>query len=148
MTHFDLTPVYRSSIGFDRMATLFDSLLAQPHVTKSGTSYPPYNVERVDDANYRLTLAVAGFGTDDIEIETREGELVIRGRKTEDGDESALLYRGIANRNFERRFHLADNVLVTAANLENGLLELDFERQIPEAEQFRRIPIGNRETLT
>jgi len=138
----DFSPLYHSAIGFDRMANLLDSVArdAKP-------SYPPYNVERLDDNDYRITMAVAGFTEDDLEITSEQNTLVISGRQQEEGEDRNFLYRGIAGRNFERKFQLAEHVKVTAARLENGLLHVDLVREIPEAMKPRKIAIdGGRES--
>lgn len=143
MRTIDLTPLYRSSVGFDRMANLMDSLMT---ADGSAPSYPPYNIEKTGDDAYRITLAVAGFGSEDISIETKEGELVVSGAKSEraeNADERKLLYRGIAERSFERRFKLADHVRATGAKLENGLLHVELVREVPEALKPRKIEIAN-----
>jgi molecular chaperone IbpA len=141
MNRFDLTPLYRSTIGFDRLASMFDAV----QTADKNAAFPPYNVERVDQNNYRLTMAVAGFGEDELDIEQRGGALTVRGtRQTadEDSQNDNVLYQGIAARNFERRFHLADQVRVTGAHLDKGLLHIAFEREIPEAEKPRKIDIA------
>lgn len=140
MRGFDLTPFYRSTIGFDRLFSMLD----QASGVESAPSYPPYNIERTGENAYRLTLAVAGFGPEELTIETRENSLVVRGeKKIEEASEGKeLLYRGIAARAFERRFQLADNVQVTGAGLEHGLLNIDLVHEIPEAKKPRQIPIG------
>lgn len=141
MRTYDLSPLYRSTVGFDRFANLLDQVLttetAQP-------SYPPYNIEKVSDDAYRITLAVAGFGEDEIDIEAREGVLVVKGarKQTEEGETQTFLHRGIAERAFERRFQLADHVRATGAEIVNGLLHVDLVREIPEALKPRKIEIG------
>lgn len=140
MRTIDLTPLYRSSVGFDRMASLLDAMASE-----AGSGYPPYNIEKTGENDYRITLAVAGFTDSDISIETKDGELVISGGKGEPqgGDDSKVqvLYRGIAERSFQRRFKLADHVKATSAALENGLLHVDLVREVPEALKPRRIEI-------
>ncbi|MBB4198798.1 molecular chaperone [Rhodoblastus sphagnicola] len=140
MRTFDLSPLYRSTIGFDRLFSLLD----QSAGAEAPAAYPPYNIERTGDNAYRLTLAVAGFGEDELSIESRENTLTIKGAKDAqaDGETREVLYQGIAARAFERRFQLADHVLVTGAKLENGLLHVDLVREIPEAQRPRQIPIG------
>ena len=135
MNRFDLTPLYRSTIGFDRLASLFDTVRA----AEKGTAFPPYNVERFDQNNYRLTMAVAGFGEDELDIEQRGGT---RQLADSDSESASFLYHGIAARNFERRFQLAEQVRVTGASLDKGLLHIEFEREIPEAERPRKIDIA------
>lgn len=145
MTHFDLTPLYRSTIGFDSLASLFDTLQAPQRSATKNQSYPPYNVERLDDTNYRISMAVAGFDDDEIDIEQKSGSLSIRGTTAPDAkadDETHYLYRGIAARNFERVFQLADNVKVVHAELDKGLLHIALEREIPEADRARKINIA------
>ncbi|MGH6762414.1 MAG: Hsp20 family protein [Phyllobacterium sp.] len=140
MRHVDFSPLYRSTVGFDRLFTMLDSL-AQP---EGGQSYPPYNIERTGDNAYRITMAVAGFAEDEIEIEAHRNQLTITGQKreetTEDGAET--LYRGIASRAFERRFQLADYVEVSGASLKNGLLHIDLKREIPEEMKPRKIAVA------
>ncbi|MCY6379240.1 Hsp20 family protein [Hoeflea prorocentri] len=139
MRHVDFSPLYRSTVGFDRLFTMLDSL-AQPDQSQT---YPPYNIERTGDNSYRITMAVAGFGEDDLSIEAREHVLTVKGDKSDnkDGGEGEFLYRGIAKRTFERRFQLAEYVEVKGAKLENGLLHVDLVREIPEAMKPRRIEI-------
>jgi molecular chaperone IbpA len=138
MGHFDLTPLYRSTIGFDRLGSLLDTLGAFEGETPS---YPPYNIERVGENEYRISMAVAGFGEKDLTIEVKENTLSIRGEKQAEVEQSTYLHRGIAGRSFERRFQLADHVVVKGANLENGLLHVDLVRELPEAMKPRTIPI-------
>ena len=140
MRHVDFSPLYRSTGGFDRLFTRLDSL-AQP---AQGQSYPPSNSERTGENAYRITMAVAGFGEDELSIEAREHALTVKGEKadTKDNDDSDFLYRGIAKRTFERRFQLAEYVEVKGAKLENGLLHVDLVREIPEAMKPRRIAIA------
>ena len=142
MRQFDLSPLYRSTIGFDRLFSLLDQAGAPE---SAATSYPPYNIERTGENAYRLTLAVAGFGESDLSIESRQNALTIKGAKEarNEGGTSEVLYQGIAARAFERRFQLADHVQVTGARLENGLLHVDLVREIPEAQRPRQIPIGH-----
>lgn len=138
----DFSPLYHSAIGFDRMANLLDSVArdAKP-------SYPPYNIERLDENDYRITMAVAGFTEDDLEITSEQNTLVIGGRQQDDSEDRNFLYRGIAGRNFERKFQLAEHVKVRSARLENGLLHVDLVREIPEAMKPRKIAIdGGRES--
>ncbi|SMF60868.1 Hsp20 family protein [Allosphingosinicella indica] len=134
---FDLTAYRRSTIGFDR---LFDMLEGRMRA-EAGDNYPPFDLEKLSDDRYRITLAVAGFGPDDIEIVAKQGELVVTGRRTEDRDDGDYLHRGIAARPFERRFELADFVEVRSAEFANGLLTISLEREIPEAMKPRKIPI-------
>ena len=132
----DLSPLYRSAIGFDRMARLLDSAVAD-----SKPSYPPYNVELVEENRYRITMAVAGFSQADLEITSEENTLTIRGRQGSD-EERKYLYQGIAERNFERKFQLDEHVKVVDASLENGLLHVELRREIPEAMKPRKIEIN------
>jgi molecular chaperone IbpA len=143
MRHFDLSPLYRSTVGFDRLFSLLD----QVGGSDSATPYPPYNIERTGETSYRITLAVAGFSEEDLTIEVKENGLQIRGSKearpvNEQQAKTEVLYQGIAARAFERRFQLADHVQVTGASLQNGLLHVDLVREIPEAQKPRQIPIG------
>ncbi|MGC9952998.1 MAG: Hsp20 family protein [Rhizomicrobium sp.] len=138
MRTFDFSPLFRSTVGFDRLFDLIDSYAEQSQ------GYPPYNIERSDETHYRITLAVAGFAEKDLDVEVREGVLCVTGKrdeaeKTEGG---GYLYQGIAGRAFERRFQLAEHVEVQGAKLENGLLHIDLERLIPEEKKPRQIPIG------
>jgi len=138
MRTFDFSPLFRSTVGFDRLFDLMDSYAEQ-----SG-GYPPYNIERSDETHYRITLAVAGFGEKDLNIEVKEGVLTVTGqREGEDKVENrSFLYQGIAGRAFERRFQLAEHVEVRNAQLENGLLHVDLERVIPEEKKPRRVAIN------
>ncbi len=142
MRTFDLSPLYRSTVGFDRMFNLLDSLVG---ADGSVPTYPPYNIERTGENAYRVTMAVAGFGEPDLSIESKENVLTVKGEKKagEEQKENEFLYRGIASRAFERRFQLADHVEVKGATLENGLLHIDLVRNIPEAMKPRTIAIGN-----
>jgi molecular chaperone IbpA len=138
MRHVDFSPLYRSTVGFDRLFTMLDSL-AQPD---NGQSYPPYNIERTGDDAYRITMAVAGFTEAEISIEAHRNVLTVKGEKAEEQDEGReVLYRGIAGRAFERRFQLADFVVVEGAALKNGLLHVDLKRNIPEEMKPRKIAI-------
>lgn len=145
MRTMDLSPLYRASVGFDR---LLQSLDAAGRLEESAFSYPPYNIEKVSEDAYRIVMAVAGFGEDELDITAKENSLVISGRKEQAEDESevAYLHRGIANRAFERRFDLADHIKVTGAKLENGLLAIELVREVPEAMKPRTIAItsGNK----
>lgn len=147
MRNFDLSPLYRSTVGFDRFATMLDQVLS---ADMPQPSYPPYNIEKTGEDAYRITLAVAGFGDDDLDIEAREGVLVVKGaiNRAEDGEAPTYLHRGIAERSFERRFQLADHVRAQGATIENGLLHIDLVREIPEALKPRRIEIGGAKTIT
>jgi len=146
MRTFDFAPFYRSTVGFDRLFSTLDQLGG---TDDSAPSYPPYNIGRTGDNTYRISVAVAGFTDADLSIEAKESTLTIRGQKqTSDEEKAGLLYRGIAARNFERSFQLADYVEVKGASLENGLLHVDLAREIPEAMKPRAIPItGSRKVL-
>lgn len=140
MRHIDFAPLYRSTVGFDRLFSMLDSV-SQPD---NGQTYPPYNIERTGENAYRITMAVAGFGETELSIESRENVLTVKGEKAEPKDEEAFetLYRGIAGRAFERRFQLAEYVEVKGASLKNGLLHIDLVRVIPEAMKPRKIDIA------
>jgi molecular chaperone IbpA len=143
MRTFDLSPLYRSTVGFDRLFGMLDSL-GNYENGNGGQTYPPYNIERTGENAYRVALAVAGFGESDIQIEVKEGTLTVSGKKEETAESEGkeVLYRGIAARSFERRFQLADHVQVTSASLEHGLLHVDLVREIPEAMKPRTIAIN------
>lgn len=138
MNTVDLTPLYRSSIGFDRLVTMLDNTLTSDN-TVSG--YPPYNIEVVEDNRYAITLAVAGFSQEELDIQIEKGVLTVRGDKSAK-EKHEYLYHGIANRTFERKFNLADYVEVTNADLSNGLLTIDLEKEIPEAMKPKTISIN------
>lgn len=137
MRTFDLTPFYRSTVGFDRLFSLLDQ------ANGDGSGYPPYNIERTGENNFRISVAVSGFSQNEISIVAKENTLTIKGEKAanENGQSGEVLYRGIASRAFERQFQLADFVQVRNASLENGLLHVDLVREIPEAKKPRQIPI-------
>ena len=138
MRHVDFSPLYRSTVGFDRLFTMLDSL-AQP---ENGQSYPPYNIERTAEDAYRISMAVAGFSDEDISIEAHRNVLTVKGERAEEQAEGReFLHRGIAARAFERRFQLADHVEVVGAELKNGLLHIDLKRNIPEEMKPRKIAI-------
>ena len=139
MRTFDLTPLYRSTVGFDRLANILDQVMS---ADVSQNTYPPYNIEKTGDDAYRITLAVAGFSEDELSIESREGQLVVTGRKAETEEKGNVLHRGIATRAFERRFQLADHVRAVEAGTENGLLHIDLVREVPEALKPRKIEIA------
>ena len=142
MRHYDLSPLYRSTVGFDRLFTMLD----QMSTADAAAGYPPYNIERTGELAYRISVAVAGFAESDLSIESRENTLTIRGSKESHAEANEakreVLHQGIAARAFERRFQLADHVEVTGASLEHGLLHVDLVREIPEAQKPRQIPIG------
>ena len=147
MRTFDFAPFYRSTVGFDRLFSTLDQLVG---MEDPAPGYPPYDIERTGENAYRISLAVAGFTDADLSIEAKENMLAIRGQKLTNDEEKNgdLLYRGIAGRNFERSFQLADHVEVMAASLDNGLLHIDLVREIPEAMKPRVIPImGSRKVL-
>ena len=140
MRGFDLSPLFRSAIGFDRTSRLLDAALEQ--LGDSVPAYPPYNIARRDANEYRITMAVAGFGEDDLEITVTDNELVIKGARGVEDSNKKLLHRGIASRAFERSFQLAEYIVVSGAKLENGLLEIGLARELPEAMKPRKIAIG------
>ena len=139
MRTFDFSPLFRSSVGFDRLAQMMDS------ARDEAPSYPPYNIERTGEDQYRITMAVAGFGENDIEITAQENALTVVGKQPKDEAPKSLLYRGIAGRPFQRRFELAEYIRVTGASLENGLLHIELVREVPEAVKPRTIKIGSAE---
>jgi molecular chaperone IbpA len=139
MRTFDFAPLYRSTVGFDRLFSMLD----QVGGVDAAPTYPPYNIERTGENAYRITVAVAGFGENELSLEAKENTLTIRGEKAKNAEPAGeILYQGIAARTFERRFQLADYVQVKGASLENGLLHVDLEREIPEAMKPRQIPIN------
>jgi molecular chaperone IbpA len=138
MNSFDFAPLYRSAIGFDRLAQMMDNALRGD----SQPSYPPYNIELTEEDKYRITMAVAGFDRSELDIEVEQDELKITGRKQRPASQATYLHRGIAARDFEHRFQLAEHVKVVGANLENGLLSIDLVREIPETMKPRRVAIG------
>jgi len=139
MRNFDFSPLYRSAIGFDRMANLLDSL---SRTEQNQPSYPPYNIELTGEDRYRITMAVAGFAESELAIDVNQSNLIVSGAKIPDQQERTYLHQGIAARGFERRFQLADHVQVLSADYENGLLHIDLQKVIPEALKPRNIPIG------
>ncbi|CAK0761512.1 small heat shock protein IbpA [Gammaproteobacteria bacterium] len=139
MTTLDFSPLFRTAIGFDHLNSLLESALR----SENQPSFPPYNIELVGEDRYRITLAVAGYQTDELDIQTKENRLLVTGQKKQKGEgDTRYLHKGIAFRNFERQFQLADYVRVTGAKLEDGLLHVELKREIPEAMRPRRIPIG------
>jgi molecular chaperone IbpA len=139
MRTFDLAPLYRATVGFDQIADLMDRALTQD----AGTiNYPPYNIEKLADGSWRISIAVAGFSLDELSAEVRENALIVTARKADDTTERKFLHRGIATRAFERRFHLADHVKVTGASHVDGMLHIDLVREVPEALKPRRIEIA------
>jgi molecular chaperone IbpA len=140
MRNFDFAPLYRSTVGFDQIANLMDRVLtaetAQP-------SYPPYNIEKLEDDAYRISIAVAGFSEADLSVEVREKSLIVSARKADEDEAKTYLHRGIATRAFERRFHLADHVIVTGAAHSDGMLHIELERQVPDALKPRQVQIAS-----
>ena len=137
MRTFDLTPLYRSAIGFDRLASLLEQR------AEAAPSYPPYNIELVSEDKYRIVMALAGFSRDEVEIVSERDTLHVTGRKQKDATERTYLHRGIAARDFEQRFQLANHVKVTTASFDNGMLTIDLVREVPEALKPRKIQIGD-----
>jgi len=138
MDRFDFSPLFRSTIGFDRLARLVDTA---SRIDSTALSYPPYNIEKTGEDAYRLTMAVAGFAREEIEIVAHENTLIVTGKAEQDDESGRYLHRGIARRAFERRFSLADYLKVTGASMDNGLLHVDFVREVPEAMKPRTIKI-------
>lgn len=136
MRHLDFSPLYRSTVGFDRLFSMLDT------AGSDTPSYPPYNIERTGENAYRITMAVAGFTEDELTVEAKEHVLTIKGEKSEEENDREILYRGIASRTFERRFQIAEYVRVDGASLENGLLHVDLVRELPEAMKPRKIEIS------
>jgi molecular chaperone IbpA len=147
-TDFDFAPFYRATVGFDRVFDMLDSVATQP----GGNAFPPYNIERAGDDAYRIVMAVAGFTEAELNVTQKESELLVAGQTAPNGDaEKEYLYRGIASRNFERRFQLADHVRVVGAKLGNGLLTIELKREVPEEKKARAIRIeaqANPRTIT
>ena len=147
MTRIDLTPFYRSAIGFDRMANLVDNLF---HTSEAGnTNFPPYNIEKIGETDYRITMAVAGFGESELDVTIHDGTLIITGRSEQEAvdDDKTFLYRGIAGRQFERRFQLADFIEIKSASLNKGLLHINLKREIPEKMKPRKISIDSQNAV-
>ena len=140
MRHIDFAPLYRSTVGFDRLFDLLDSV---PGFDAGPSAYPPYNIERLGENEYRITMAVAGFSEDELKVDVKEQILTVRAEKKVEDKERQFLHRGIAARSFERRFQLADHVEVKGADLKDGLLNLDLVRNVPERLKARTIAIGN-----
>ncbi len=138
MRTFDLAPLYRATVGFDQIADMMDRLVSSD---AGASNYPPYNIEKVAEDGWRISIAVAGFAAADLNVELRENALIVTGRKSEDDAERHFLHRGIATRAFERRFTLADHVRVSGASHEDGMLHIDLVREVPEALKPRRIEI-------
>jgi len=144
MRTFDLAPLYRATVGFDQMADLMDRVLAD---TGSAPTYPPYNIEKTAEDGWRISIAVAGFGEDDLSVEVRENALIVSAKKGKDDTERTYLHRGIATRSFERRFTLADHVRVSGASHVNGMLHIDLVKEVPEALKPRQIAISSGDTV-
>jgi molecular chaperone IbpA len=142
MDRFDFSPLFRSTIGFDRLTRLVD---AATRVDNASLAYPPYNIEKTGEDSYRLTMAVAGFSPDELDITAQENTLLVTGKAKKDEDENRFLHRGIARRAFERRFSLADHIKVVGASLANGMLHVDLVREVPEAAKPRKVQIGARQ---
>ena len=139
MRNFDLTPLYRATIGFDRLADVMDRAMT---ADVASSAYPPYNIEKTGEDSYRISVAVAGFSADDLNVEMRDGSVIVSAQKAEDSEGRTFLHRGIANRAFERKFTLADHVRVVGASHVDGMLHVDLVREIPEALKPRRIEIS------
>ncbi len=139
MRTFDFAPMHRASIGFDQIADMMDRVMSND---VSANTYPPYNIEKTSDDDYRISIAVAGFSDADLSVEVKDGALFVSARKGEDTTERTYLHRGIATRAFERRFHLADHVRVTGASHEDGMLHIELTREVPEALKPRQIEIA------
>ena len=144
MTTVDFAPLFRTAIGFDRLARLVDNAAS----AQDPQSYPPYNIEKTGDDTYRLTMAVAGFRPEDLDLTVKDNTLIVSGRVANDGPKAELLYRGIAGRAFERRFVLADHIVVEGADVQLGLLHVGLKRIVPEALKPRKITIGNGAPVT
>lgn len=140
MRHSDFAPLYRSTVGFDRLFQLLDSVAG---ADAEAPTFPPYDIEKVGENTYRIVMAVAGFGKDDLDVEVKENTLTVKGRKPDDADGVEYLHRGIAKRSFERRFQLADHVQVTGADVVDGMLAIDLVRELPERMKPRTIAIGS-----
>jgi molecular chaperone IbpA len=140
---FDFSPLYRSTVGFDRLANMLETV---NQLEAAGPSYPPYNIEQLAENDYRISMAVAGFADKDLSVEVKEGVLTITGKRANEEPKTQFLYQGIAGRSFERRFQLADHMEVRGARLEHGLLHVDIARVIPEEKKARRIAISSTKT--
>ncbi len=140
MDRFDFSPLFRSTIGFDRLTRMVD---AASRIDSTALSYPPYNIEKTGEDAYRLTMAVAGFSPDEVDVTVHENSLLVTGKAKKEEEESRYLHRGIARRAFERRFSLADHMKVVGASLDNGMLHVDLVREVPEAAKPRKIEIGS-----
>ena len=144
MRTYDFSPLYRATVGFDRIADLMDRALT---ADVSAPTYPPYNIEKTDEDAYRISVAVAGFSGDELSVEVKDGALIVAARKAEEDSAKTYLHRGIATRAFERRFALADHVKVSGATHADGMLHIDLVREVPEALKPRRIEIAKGDTV-
>ena len=138
MTSFDFSPLYRTTVGFDHLSSLLDNIHRSD---RAANSYPPYNIELIDENSYQITMAVSGFKSEELDIKSEQRTLTVKGQKHPDTNTRNYLHQGIAARNFERKFQLADHIEITGAQLENGLLHIDLAREIPEAMKPKTIPI-------
>jgi molecular chaperone IbpA len=145
MRQFDLSPLFRASVGFDRLSNMLESAT---RLSDEAASYPPYNIEKRGEDKYRVTVAVAGFTADELDVNVDNGTLTIRGKAKDEVDPQTVIYRGIARRAFERRFQLAEHIQVTGADLQNGLLSVELVREVPEAKKPRTIAIGSASAQT
>ena len=143
MRTFDLSPLFRASVGFDNLARVFD---AATRPDDSHFSYPPYNIAKAGEDAYRITFAVAGFGENDLDVQVENNTLTVSGKVAQDNDAATYLYRGIAGRSFERKFELANHIQVSGARFENGLLHIELKREVPEALKPRKVAIGSTKT--
>jgi molecular chaperone IbpA len=144
MRHIDFTPIYRSTVGFDQFVDMFDNIFTNQ---VSQESYPPFNIEKIDEENYRISIASAGFSQENFIIEVENQQLTVGVRASKREEQSSYLHKGIAQRSFEKRFKLADHVHVTSASYEHGMLHIDLVKEVPEALKPRRIEISNSKTI-
>jgi|TARA_B110000263_G_scaffold31564_1_gene23890 molecular chaperone IbpA len=144
MRHIDFTPIYRSTVGFDQFVDMFDNIFTNQ---VSQESYPPFNIEKIDEENYRISIASAGFSQENFLIEVENQQLTVGVRASKREEQSSYLHKGIAQRSFEKRFKLADHVHVTSASYEHGMLHIDLVKEVPEALKPRRIEISNSKTI-
>ena len=142
MRTLDFSPLYRSTVGFDYLPSIFDNV---SNIETKQVGFPPYNIEKLDQENYRITMAVAGFSESELDISVEKGVLTVTGSKEQTNAESEYLYKGIAARNFQRQFDLAEHIKVNGASMENGLLHISLQREVPEALKPRRIAISQNE---
>ncbi len=143
MRTIDFSPLFRHSIGFDRMQRMLDSAT---RMDSSANAYPPYNIEQVGEDHYRISMAVAGFGEQDLDVTAKENTLVVAGKRADESEDKTYLHRGIAERAFERRFELDDHIKVVGGSLVNGLLNIDLQREVPEEKKPRKIAIETKES--